>query len=80
MHMREVLGDLIGIIKSSESHPLICVCLECIYVLSFDYTNRHEVFINYNLLPIINGFKDTEGLNKIASDLEALHEKMEQQE
>ena len=49
-------------------------------MLSFDFTNRHEVFINYNLLPIINGFKDTEGLNKIASDLEALHEKMEQQE
>ena len=77
-HMRPVLSSLVEIITSSQSTPLICVCLECLYVLSFDYKNRHVVFNLHGLGKIINGLKETEGLAKIATDLELLHERMEQ--
>ena len=78
-HMHFVVGDLMRIMKTTSSTPVLAVIFESLFVFCHDRKARNDLITQHNLLrsQVLKSHSSKEGLSKIIKDLRNLVDKLE---
>ena len=74
-----VIDDLMRIMKTTSSMPVLAVIFESLFVFSHDRKSRNYLITQHNLLrsQVLESYSSKDGLSKIIKDLRNLVDKLE---